>query len=670
MNFKEEILQGIPNELPEMPEMDSKISRAPKRPLTLNHEECKLAIKNALRYFKQEWHDKLAPEFALELKEYGQIYMLRFRPSYDMYARPIEEYPGMLTDTKAIMHMIQNNLDPRVAQHPYELVTYGGNGTVFPNWAQYLLTMQYLAQMEDGQTLHLYSGHPMGLYPAPLGGPRVVVTNGMMIPAFSTDEEYRKLAAIGATSYGQMTAGSFMYIGPQGIVHGTFLTVLGAAQIHLGLEPGQDLAGVVFVSSGLGGMSGAQAKAAYIAGAVCVIAEVNPVQAKKLNEQGWIEELTDDLGQVAKRIEECRESKEALSLGYVGNVVDLWRYFNEKGIKVDLGSDQTSLHAPYSGGYYPAGISLDESQRLMANDPEAFKEKVHESLREHVKQVNQLSANGMFFWDYGNAFLRMAEVAGADVMQGDRFKYPSYVENIMGPQYFDYGFGPFRWVCTSANPDDLKKSDEIAAGVMKDLLEEAPDEIKSQMFINHQWIEKADENKLVVGSQARILYSDMEGRRLIAQELNKAVKDGVISAPIVLGRDHHDVSGTDSPYRETANIYDGTSHCADMSVHNFAGLGFQGATWMSLHNGGGVGWGYVMNGGFGMVLDGTEHVSKKIDALFPWDVGNGVSRRAWAQNPAARFAIERAQEKHGLKITLANKAEDSCLDAAIKDVGL
>lgn len=669
-SFQEQILEGIPDELPEPPSCDSQISRAPARSLTLNVEEKKLAVKNALRYHPKKNHVILASEFAKELKEFGQIYQHRFRPHYKMFARPIQEYPGQILEAKAIMHMIQNNLDPRVAQHPYELITYGGNGTVFPNWAQYRKTMQYLATMREGQVLHLHSGHPQGLFPAPLGGPKLVVTNGMMIPMFSTSDEYRRLASLGTTSYGQMTAGSFMYIGPQGIVHGTYLTLLGAAQIHLGLKPGQDLKGVVFVSSGLGGMSAAQAKAASISGAIGVLAEINPHQAQKLFQQGWVQALTDDLDEVASQIDKHRASKKGLSLGYVGNVVDLWQHLAKQGVKVDLGSDQTSLHAPYSGGYYPVGLSLGESQRMMKESPEQFKNKVHESLRSHVAAVNEMAHQGMFFWDYGNAFLKMAQEAGADILGDDgKFRYPSYVENIMGPQYFDYGFGPFRWVCTSADPVDLKKSDEIAARVMKDLLDKSPRETNAQMFVNHKWIEEAHDNRMVVGSQARILYSDMEGRLKIALALNQAVRDQIISAPIVLGRDHHDVSGTDSPYRETANVHDGSNHTADMSVQNFAGLAFQGATWISLHNGGGVGWGYVMNGGFGLVLDGSEKTDRKIEALFPWDVGNGLARRSWAGNAGARFAIDHAMQKHpGMTVTTPHIADDELIEKAISKI--
>lgn len=665
--FQEQVLEGLPNDLPNAPPMEPNISRAPVRPLNLTDDEKHLAVKNALRYHHPRHHNILAEEFAQELKDYGQIYQYRFRPHYDMYARPIDEYPAQTTEAKGIMHMIQNNLDPKVAQHPYELVTYGGNGTVFPNWAQYRLTMQLLAKMQDNQVLHLHSGHPQGLFPAPLGGPKVVVTNGMMIPAYSTPEEYQRLAALGCTSYGQMTAGSFMYIGPQGIVHGTFLTVLGAAQIHLGLQPGQDLSGVVFISSGLGGMSGAQAKAGKIAGAVCVIAEINAVQAEKLKQQGWVEQLSDDLNEVGQLIEKHRKEKTPLNLGYVGNVVDLWTHLAQNKIKVDLGSDQTSLHAPYTGGYYPTGLSFEDSQKLMATDPKNFKEKVQETLRQHVKAINQLSDQGMFFWDYGNAFLKVAKEAGADIEVNGRFRYPSYVENIMGPQYFDYGFGPFRWVCTTAKPQDLQTSDEIAAQVMKQLMDQAPTETRTQMFINHRWIEEAGQNGLVTGSQARILYSDMEGRRLIAQALNKAIATGEISGPIVLGRDHHDVSGTDSPFRETANIYDGSNHCADMAVQNFAGLAFQGASWISLHNGGGVGWGYVMNGGFGMVIDGSESCAQRIDALFPWDVGNGLARRSWAGNSEAQFACRKAMENHtDITLNLPQPANESMVSEALK----
>lgn len=664
VDIKQEILAGIPDNLPKPPPFDPEISRAPAREMVLNKEECKLAVANALRYHHPKHHAVLAKEFAEELKQYGQIYQYRFRPHYEMFARPIDEYPGKIPEAKAIMHMIQNNLDPRVAQHPYELITYGGNGTVFPNWAQYLKTMQLLATMDENQVLHLHSGHPQGLFPAPAGAPKVVVTNGMMIPAFSTSEEYRRLATLGVTSYGQMTAGSFMYIGPQGIVHGTYLTILGAAQIHLGLTPGLDLHGVVFVTSGLGGMSGAQAKAARIAGAVCVIAEINPVQAKKLHAQGWVEELTTDLEEVVSKIETHRHAKRPLSLGYVGNVVDLWQCLVNNGIRVDLGSDQTSLHAPYSGGYYPAHLTLEQSQTMMRKDPAGFKRKVHESLRLHVEAINVLAEHGMCFWDYGNAFLKVALEAGADILRKDgKFRYPSYVENIMGPQYFDYGFGPFRWVCASADPKDLHKTDDIAKTVMKGFLDQAPQETHAQMFINYKWICDAEKNQMVVGSQARILYSDMAGRRKLALAFNKAVRDRVISAPVVLGRDHHDVSGTDSPYRETANIYDGSNHTADMAVQNFAGLALHGATWISLHNGGGVGWGFAMNGGFGLVLDGSEACDQKIEMLFTWDVGNGLARRAWAGNQGADFAIERAMQNHSqMHITLRQDVAKEILD--------
>lgn len=651
-SFQDEILEGIPKELPIAPAFDPTISRAPARALTLTADEQKLAVQNALRYFPKEWHVELAQEFTHELATYGHIYMYRFRPTHPIFARPISEYPTKTSESAAILHMLQNNLDPQVAQHPYELITYGGNGAVFQNWAQYRLAVKLLAERNENQVLHLYSGHPLGLFPKPLGGPAVVVTNGMMVPAFSTDAEYQRLSALGVTSYGQMTAGSFMYIGPQGIVHGTYLTLLGAAQIHLRLKPEQDLTGVVFVSSGLGGMSGAQAKAARIAKAICVIAEINPVQAQKFLSQKWIEELTDDLSIVAQKILTAKKNNGSLNLGYVGNIVDLWEYLYEKNIQVDLGSDQTSLHLPYSGGYYPCGLSLRDSQNLIKNNPVAFAEHVHTSLKRHLEILKKFSKRGLFFWDYGNGFLRMCEVAGAAVKENEKFIYPSYVENIMGPQYFDYGFGPFRWVCTSADPQDLKVSDQLAEQVLRQQLKTCDERIKNQLAVNTDWIAAAQSNNLVVGSQARILYSDMEGRRQIAHALNTAVAKKQISAPVVLGRDHHDVSGTDSPYRETANIYDGSNLTADMAVHNFAGLAFQGASWLSLHNGGGVGWGQVINGGFGLVLDGSDAVAKRIDALFVWDVGNGIARRAWAGNTGAQFAIDAAQKSNpDLQIT-------------------
>jgi len=617
-------------------------------------------------------HSVLAPEFARELKDYGRIYMHRFRPPFAIQAQPFDWYPG-IADAAAMKHMMDNNLDRRVAQHPYELVTYGGNGTVFPNWAQYLLTRRLLATMTNRQTLHMYSGHPLGLVPAPVHAPRVVLTNGMMVPNYSTPDDYLVMAALGATSYGQMTAGSWMYIGSQGIVHGTYLTLLGAAQRALGLEPGQSLNGKVFVTSGLGGMSGAQAKAALIAGAIGVVAEINPVQAAKMQQLGWVQELTSDLDEVGRKIREHQTSGEPLSLGYVGNVVNLWEYLDSHNIRVDIGSDQTSLHLPYDGGYYPAGMTMGEAQALMA-DPtrrDEYISKVHESLRRQVDVINRMASKGTYFFDYGNGFLRMSQIAGADVTEGEKFKYPSYVEHVMGPQYFDYGFGPFRWVCTSGLASDLEETDKIAAEVMQKLYDKAPPETKVQYGINLKWIKDAQKNRLVVGSQARILYADMEGRQLIAQAFNKAIRSGRIKAPIVLGRDHHDVSGTDSPFRETANIYDGSNRTADMSVHNAIGLGYQGATWLSLHNGGGVGWGQVMNGGFGLVLDGSRDAARRIRFLFPWDVGNGLARRGWAGNPAAQFAVTAAQERYpGFNLTQAHASDPGLVDAALAEAGL
>ena len=659
-SFKEIILEGIPTKLPQAKKYDPTVNHAPKRKDILTVKEKKLALKNALRYFPEDLHSELAPEFLDELNHFGRIYMYRFRPDYKMYARPINEYPAKTKQAASIMLMIQNNLNPEVAQHPHELITYGGNGAVFQNWAQYLLTMKYLAEMTEEQTLVMYSGHPMGLFPSHANAPRVVVTNGMVIPNYSGRDDYERMNALGVSQYGQMTAGSYMYIGPQGIVHGTTITVMNAARLH---SPG-NFAGKVFITSGLGGMSGAQPKATVIAGMICVVAEINPKVVETRHSQGWVDEVFTDLNTLVKRVIEAQNNKEAISLAYQGNIIDLWEKLAEENIKIELGSDQTSLHNPFAGGYYPAGLTLDESNKMMAEQPGLFKEKVYESLRRHVAAVNKMTKNGMYFWDYGNAFLLEAGRAGAEITnaEGD-FIYPSYVQDIMGPLFFDYGFGPFRWVCTSGNPDDLAKTDKIAAQVLSELAATAPDEISQQMKDNIHWINEAGKNKLVVGSQARILYADCNGRTKIATAFNDAIKSGEISAPIVLGRDHHDVSGTDSPYRETSNIYDGSSFTADMAVQNFVGDGFRGATWISLHNGGGVGWGEVINGGFGMVIDGSKEAENRIKMMLHWDVNNGISRRSWAQNRPAEFAIQQAmKENSDLKITLPNKADDTLLD--------
>ena len=659
-DFKELVARGIPDAMPEMPPEEADIFHAPKRPLLLTPEEQVLAVKNALRYFPETWHERLASEFARELREDGRIYMRRFRPAYPMYARPLEEYPARCRSAAAIMGMIQNNLDPKVAQHPYELITYGGNGTVFQNWAQYLLTMKYLSEMTEEQTLVLYSGHPLGLFPSKKEAPRLVLTCGMVVPNYSKPEDYNRLAALGVTSYGQMTAGSFMYIGPQGIVHGTTITLLNAGRRYLGVPEEEGLRGKVFVTSGLGGMSGAQAKAAVIAGAVGVIAEINPHAVEKRHSQGWLQEKEHDLDRVLARMEEARKKKEPLSLGYIGNVVDLWERLVEAGISVELGSDQTSLHNPYAGGYYPVGLTLEESNALMRKDPEGFKEQVHASLKRQVDAVNALAGRGMRFWDYGNAFLLEAGRAGAEILNPDgTFRYPSYVEDIMGPMCFDFGFGPFRWVCTSQDPSDLDVTDRIAAEVMERLAAEAPPETRRQMLDNMHWIRSAKEHGLVVGSQARILYSDEAGRRAIARAFNQAVREGRIQGPVVLGRDHHDVSGTDSPFRETANIYDGSRWCADMAVHNVIGDAFRGATWVSLHNGGGVGWGEVINGGFGLVLDGTPEADERLERMLAWDVTHGLARRAWARNEGARFSVKRVMDwEPRLHVTLPAIADE------------
>ena len=664
-SFSEQISQGIPDSIPPMSPDLPGVNHAPARPDVLTTDEKKLALKNALRYFPKEWHSELAPEFAAELEDDGRIYMRRFMPTYEMKARPIDEYPSRTRKAAGIMLMIQNNLDTAVAQHPQELITYGGNGTVFQNWAQYLITMKYLSEMTENQTLVLYSGHPLGLFPSHPEAPRLVLTNGMVIPNYSSREDYDRMAALGVTSYGQMTAGSFMYIGPQGIVHGTTITLLNAGRKYLGLPPEADLSGKLFVTSGLGGMSGAQAKASVIAGAVCVIAEINPIAIKTRHEQGWLQEVEDDLDRVLVRIEKARRAGEPLSLGYTGNIVDLWEKLVAEGISVDLGSDQTSLHNPYLGGYYPFGLSLDESNRMMVENPEEFKEMVHESLRRQVRAINTLHDRGMFFWDYGNAFLLEASRAGAQgiLLEDGTFAYPSYVEDIMGPICFDYGFGPFRWVCTSCDHEDLKKTDRIAASVLEKMAEEADTEIKRQMLDNVRWIRQAEENRMVVGSQARILYADREGRINIARAFNEAIASGDITAPIVLGRDHHDVSGTDSPYRETANIKDGSMFTADMAVQNVIGDSFRGATWVSLHNGGGVGWGEVINGGFGLLLDGSPEAAERASGMVTWDVTNGLARRSWARNPGAIYAIRKAMEAEpDMKITIPEIADDSVVD--------
>ncbi|MBR3938435.1 MAG: urocanate hydratase [Bacteroidales bacterium] len=657
--FQQELRQGIPAVLPEPQPWDDSVNHAPKRKDILTKAEKELAVRNALRYFDPKFHSVLAPEFAEELKKYGRIYMYRFRPSYKMYARPIEEYPAKSRQAAAIMLMIQNNLDPAVAQHPHELITYGGNGAVFQNWAQYRLAMKYLSEMTEEQTLVMYSGNPMGLYPSHKDAPRVVVTNGMMIPNYSKPDDWERFNAMGVTQYGQMTAGSYMYIGPQGIVHGTTITVLNAAR-----KQGGNTAGKLFVTAGLGGMSGAQPKAGNIAGVVSITAEINPSATQKRYSQGWVDEVYDNLDELFKHVNESIAKKEARSYAYQGNVVDLWEYAAENNIHIDLGSDQTSLHNPWAGGYYPVGVSFEDAKVMMAEQPELFKEKVQESLRRHVAAVNKLTAKGMYFFDYGNAFLLESSRAGADIMKEDgTFRYPSYVQDIMGPMCFDYGFGPFRWVCTSGKPEDLDMSDRIAMNVLAEIAKTSPEEIQQQMRDNIQWIEGAKANHLVVGSQARILYADCEGRTKIAAEFNKAIKDGRISAPIVLGRDHHDVSGTDSPFRETSNIYDGSSFTSDMAIHNVIGDSFRGATWVSIHNGGGVGWGEVINGGFGMVLDGSEDCDRRLHSMLFWDVNNGISRRSWARNEGAIFAIKRAMEAEPrLKVTLPNLVEDSIIE--------
>lgn len=673
--FKEEILAGIPQDrLPEPKPYDKTINHAPKRKDILTAEEKVLALKNALRYFPAKFHAELAPEFAQELKDYGRIYMYRFRPSYDMYARPIDEYPCRSRQAAAIMAMIQNNLDPRVAQHPHELIIYGGNGAIFQNWAQYRLTMKYLAEMTDEQTLSMYSGHPMGLFPSHKDAPRVVVTNGMVIPNYSKQDDWERFNALGVSQYGQMTAGSYMYIGPQGIVHGTTITVMNAARKQLKARgiagTRENMKGMLFVTAGLGGMSGAQPKAGNIAGVVSVTAEINPLAARKRYDQGWVDELHENLDELIPRIRKAMEAKETVSLAYVGNVVDLWERLAAENIPVDLGSDQTSLHNPWAGGYYPVGQTFEESVRMMAEEPEKFREAVRASLRRHVAAINELAAKGMYFFDYGNAFLLESSRAGADILKADgTFRYPSYVQDIMGPLYFDYGFGPFRWVCMSERPEDLAKSDEIAVNILKKELETAPEEIQGQLNDNIHWIEEAGRNHLVVGSQARILYADCEGRTKIALAFNKAIRKGEISAPIVLGRDHHDVSGTDSPFRETSNIYDGSRFTADMAIQNVIGDGFRGATWVSIHNGGGVGWGEVINGGFGMVIDGSADSDRHITQMLFWDVNNGIARRSWARNEGAEHAIMREMERTPeLTVTVANHTDENIVRKAIEEL--
>ena len=660
--FAAEIRAGIPDVLPEAKPYDKEINHAPKRKDILTDEEKKLALRNALRYFPEKFHKALAPEFVKELHDYGRIYMYRFRPSYDIYARPIDEYPHRSEQAAAIMLMIQNNLDPAVAQHPHELIIYGGNGAIFQNWAQYRLVMKYLSEMTDEQTLVMYSGHPLGLFPSHKNAPRVVVTNGMVIPNYSKPDDWERMNALGVSQYGQMTAGSYMYIGPQGIVHGTTITVLNAAR----KKRNGNIHGMLFVSSGLGGMSGAQPKAGNIAGVVSVVAEINPKAAQKRYDQGWVDELHYNLDELIQAIRAAVAEKRTISMAYVGNVVDLWERLAEEEINVDLGSDQTSLHNPWAGGYYPVGMTLDESKQMMAENPTKFRECVQESLRRQVAAINKLTARGMYFFDYGNAFLLQSQRAGADIMTADgRFRYPSYVQDIMGPMFFDYGFGPFRWVCTSGKPEDLATTDRIAAEVLEGIKASAPDEIKGQMEDNIHWIKEAGRNHLVVGSQARILYADAEGRTKIALAFNEAIQRGEISRPVVLGRDHHDVSGTDSPFRETSNIYDGSQFCADMAVQNVIGDSFRGATWVSIHNGGGVGWGEVINGGFGMVIDGSEDSRRHITEMLFWDVNNGIARRSWARNEGSIRAIEREIARTpGLTVTLPNMVDDSIINSA------
>lgn len=661
--FQKEILAGIPDVLPPSKPYDKSVNHAPKRKDILTDDEKRLALRNALRYFDPKFHKQLIPEFLDELKTYGRIYMYRLRPDYDMHARHIDEYPYESRKAAAIMLMINNNLDKAVAQHPHELITYGGNGAVFQNWAQYRLTMRYLATMTDEQTLVMYSGHPLGLFPSHPRAPRVVVTNGMVIPNYSKPDDWERFNALGVSQYGQMTAGSYMYIGPQGIVHGTTITVLNAARKQEGSRSAS-LAGKLFVSSGLGGMSGAQPKAAVIAGVVGVVAEINPKAVQKRFEQGWVDEVFTSLDELIPRIRKAVADKKPVSIAYQGNIVDLWERLADEDMKVDLGSDQTSLHNPWAGGYYPAGLTLEESNDMMSADPARFKAEVEKSLRRQVAAINKLTSKGMYFFDYGNAFLLEASRAGADIMkENGEFRYPSYVQDIMGPMFFDYGFGPFRWVCTSCKPEDLAETDRLATEVLEEIAKNAPDDIIGQLEDNIHWIKEAGKNHLVVGSQARILYADCEGRTKIAEAFNRAIRNGRISAPVVLGRDHHDVSGTDSPYRETSNIYDGSKFTADMAVQNVIGDSFRGATWVSLHNGGGVGWGEVMNGGFGMVIDGSEEADENIRMMLHWDVNNGIARRSWARNKGSMDTIRREMEKTpGLKVTLPNLVDDSLLE--------
>ncbi len=665
--FQKAVIAGIPEFLPAPKTRDPKINHAPVRADLLSNKEKELALKNALRYFDPKHHAELAPEFALELKNYGRIYMYRFRPDYKITARSIIDFPHKSVQAASIMLMLSNNLDNAVAQHPHELITYGGNGAVFQNWAQYLLTMQYLSQMTDEQTLVLYSGHPSGLFPSHKDAPRVVVSNGMVIPNYSSKENWERFNALGVSQYGQMTAGSFMYIGPQGIVHGTTITVLNAGR-KIMKKGEEDLGGKIFVTSGLGGMSGAQPKASVISGVICVVAEVNPKATEKRYKQGWVDEVYEDLDELIKRIKVVRNKKETVSIAYQGNIVDLWEKLAAEEIQVDLGSDQTSLHNPLAGGYYPVGLSLEESNKMMAANPDLFREKVQESLCRQVIAINALADKGMYFFDYGNAFLLEAGRAGADIFKSDHnYKYASYVQDIMGPMFFDFGFGPFRWVCTSSDPEDLKITDKLALEEMEKIVKTAPGEIINQLQDNILWIQNAGKNNLVVGSQARILYADYEGRMKIAKRFNQAIKEGIISAPVVLGRDHHDVSGTDSPYRETSNIYDGSSFTADMAIQNVIGDAFRGATWVSIHNGGGVGWGEVINGGFGMVLDGSNDAERKLKQMLHWDVNNGINRRSWARNKEAVFAIQREMEREPLlKVTLQNLANDNLITDVVQ----
>ncbi len=663
LNFKSQVLEGIPNELPKKKSYEPNTDHAPKRKAVLSTEEKKMAVRNALRYFKKSWHKELSEEFASELETYGRIYMYRFMPDYKIYARPINEYPAKTPQAASIMLMIQNNLDSAVAQHPQELITYGGNGAVFQNWAQYLLTMQYLANMTEEQTLHIYSGHPMGLFPSSKEAPRTVVTNGMMVPNYSKPDDWEKYNALGVTQYGQMTAGSYMYIGPQGIVHGTTITVMNA--FRKVLEKDEDPSGKIFLTSGLGGMSGAQPKAGSIAGCITICAEVNATAAKKRHAQGWVDILVDNLDNLVTHTKEAQQKEQVVSIAYIGNIVDVWERFYEDNIFIHLGSDQTSLHNPWAGGYYPVELTFEEANEMMVDNPERYKEKVQASLRRQVSAINKHTAKGTYFFDYGNAFLLEASRAGADIMAENKtdFKYPSYIQDILGPMCFDYGFGPFRWVCTSGKPEDLQKTDAIALKVMEEIKTKAPKEIQQQMQDNITWIREAENNKLVVGSQARILYADAEGRTKIAEAFNKAVRSKELSSPVVLGRDHHDVSGTDSPYRETSNIYDGSKFTADMAIHNVIGDSFRGATWVSIHNGGGVGWGEVINGGFGLVLDGSDDASRRLKNMLFYDVNNGISRRSWARNKEARFAIEREMKRSPeLKVTLPNIVSDDLLE--------